>query len=57
MVEFTVTADVLLLQAPPVTASVYIIVAPTHTLGGPSIAVGVGLTDIVSVTVQNPAIV
>ena len=57
VVEFTVAAVVLLLQLPPVTASVYITVAPTHTPGGPMMAVGVGLTDIVSVTVQKPAIV
>ena len=46
----------MVLQAPPVTASVSVIVAPAHTATGPLMAVGVGFTVTVLVA-EHPAAV
>jgi hypothetical protein len=51
--EPTVAADELLLHAPPPTASLIVVVAPTHTVEEPVIAVGDTLTDTV-VVVRQP---
>ena len=46
------TAVLLLAHVPPVTASVYNDVNPTHATDGPMIAPGTGLTVIISETEQ-----
>ena len=52
--EPIVADDELLLQVPPVVASVSVILEPTHTLDEPLIAEGNGLTVIVFVTDAEP---
>jgi hypothetical protein len=53
----TATPGTVLIHVPPGTPSPNGNVAPTHTGNTPVIAVGVGLTDIVSATWQPPAAV
>jgi len=52
--EPTVADDELLLQVPPAEASVNVVLAPTHTLDEPEIAVGSGLTVITFVADAAP---
>jgi hypothetical protein len=47
------TAVVPLIQVPPADASVNVIVAPTHTVVGPPIAAGSGLT-VIAFTAKQP---
>jgi hypothetical protein len=51
------TNVLLLLQVPPVIPSVRLMVAPEHTVEGPIIAVGAGVTAIVVVVTQLPGMV
>lgn len=46
-----ITAVLLLLQVPPATAFVSVVVAPKHTLGLPAIAGTIGTTNTVSIAV------
>ena len=52
VVEFTVADVELLLQVPPVVASVSVIVAPTQTAVGPLMAVGAAVIVMVFVAKQ-----
>ena len=57
-VELMVATDVLtLVQPPPETPSLSVIIAPTHTGTFPVMPVGVGLTVIVSASAQPPVTV